>query len=162
MEDNHFAGLKSLIDDEQMGTPVGVLTLEYSKDKNYKEKIMINFIEYMQIRMANEGLWLNDMLAVPGMSKLMPPTPPMQRKWPKPPKLKPVPKTCRESKSLSQLDRTVDTLAKVGVGLFPPRREDLKRLLDRYKNQVTIRQRHHVFSKAAGMSLERSMTTESR
>ena len=105
---------------------------------------MMSFSEYVEMRTASEGLWLNDRLAIPGISKIMPPTPPKKTRPPTPPKIKPphAPKTCEGS--LDRLHQSVDELGKLGIGLLPPRKEDLKRLIDKQKNQVTVPQRSHV------------------
>lgn len=105
---------------------------------------MLSFYEFVAMQ---EGLMMPDDNAIPGISKIMPPTPPKKGKWPKPPKLKPVPKTCE---SWSQLDRHVADFDKLGIGLFPPRREDLQRLLDKYKSQVVIPQRTKATTWATG------------
>lgn len=107
---------------------------------------MLTFLEFLAIQ---EGMWLNDKLAIPGLSATPPPTPPKKGKWPKPPKLKPAYKTCE---SMDQLHRNVADLGKLGIGLFPPKKEDLERLLDKYKSQVAIPQRPKAATGATGCS----------
>jgi hypothetical protein len=95
---------------------------------------MRTFAEYIAMR---EGSWLNDKNAVVGLSKIAPPKPPNTARPTTPPKIKPpqVPKTSEGS--LDQLQQSVDVLGKLGIGLLPPRKDDLKRLIDKQKNQVT-------------------------
>lgn len=98
---------------------------------------MMTFMQFMEMRAA-EGLWLNDKNAVVGLSRIAPPTPPKKTRPTTPPKIKSphVPKTCEGS--LDQLHQNVDALGKLGIGLLPPEKEDLQRLIDKQKNQVTV------------------------
>jgi hypothetical protein len=100
---------------------------------------MMSFSEYVEMRTANEGLWLNDKLAVPGISKIMPPKPPKKTRPTPMPKIKP-PHVPKSEGSLDQLHRGVGELDRLGIGLLPPKKEDLKRLIDKHKNQVTVLQ----------------------
>jgi len=97
--------------------------------------MMMTFAEYVAMR---EGLWLNDKNAIEGISKTPPPKPPKTARPTPPPKIKP-PHVAKSEGSLDQLQRSVGELDKLGIGLLPPRKEDLKRLIDKQKNQVTIR-----------------------
>jgi hypothetical protein len=127
-------------------------------EKEYMK--MITFSEYVAMR---EGLWLNDKNAVVGLSKIAPPRPPKKTRPPTPPKIKPphVPKTCEGS--LDQLHQSVDELGKLGIGLLPPKKEDLKRMIDKQKNHITVpadpRSTRHLAmpAKAPGSPLERSV-----
>lgn len=94
------------------------------------------FSEYCAWR---EGLWLNDKNAIVGLSKIAPPTPPKKTKPTPPPKIKP-PHVAKTEGSLDQLQRSVGELDKLGIGLLPPKKDDLKRLIDKHKNQITVPQ----------------------
>lgn len=136
----------------------------YNIKENENMNKMMTFAEYVAMR---EGLWLNDKNAVVGLSKIAPPTPPKKTKPPTPPKIKPphVPKTCEGS--LDQFHQSVDELGKLGIGLLPPKEDDLKRLIDKQKNQITVPQRTHaqprpltVPTKAPGSPPGRSATVD--
>ena len=124
------------------GSPVaptgGLDTYNINIKENKNMDKMMTFAEYVAMR---EGLWLNDKNAVVGLSKIDPPTPPKKTRPLTPPKIKPphAPKTCEGS--LDQLHQSVDELGKLGIGLLPPRKEDLKRLIDKQKSQVTAPQK---------------------
>ena len=114
---------------------------------------MMTFTEYVAMR---EGLWLNDKNAIVGLSKIAPPTPPKKTRPPTPPKIKPphVPKTCEGS--LDQLHQSVDELGRLGIGLLPPKKEDLKRLIDKQKNQVVVPQQSAPGTAIASRTIVRS------
>ncbi|ETN80225.1 hypothetical protein NECAME_18028 [Necator americanus] len=95
---------------------------------------MMTFAEYVAMR---EGLWLNDKNAVVGLSKTPPPKPPKTARPMPPPKIKP-PHVPKVEGSLDQLHRSVGELDRLGIGLLPPKRDDLKRLIDKHKNQITV------------------------
>lgn len=95
---------------------------------------MMTFAEYVAMR---EGLWLNDKNAVVGLSKIAPPKPPKKTKPTPTPKIKPF-HVAKTEGSLDQLQRSVGELDRLGIGLLPPKRDDLKRLVDKHKNQVTV------------------------
>ena len=97
---------------------------------------MITFDQYCEMR-ANEGLWLNDKNAVVGLSKIAPPKPPKTTRPTPTPKIKP-PHVPKSEGSLDQLHRSVGELDRLGIGLLPPKTDDLKRLIDKQKNQVTV------------------------
>lgn len=109
----------------------------YTIKENENMNKMRTFAEYVAMR---EGLWLNDKNAVVGLSKIAPPKPPKTARPTPMPKIKP-PHVPKSEGSLDQLHQSVDELGKLGIGLLPPRKEDLKRLIDKQKNQVTVPQR---------------------
>ena len=96
--------------------------------------MMMTFAEYVAMR---EGLWLNDKNAVVGLSKTPPPKPPKTARPMPPPKIKP-PHVPKVEGALDQLHRSVGELDRLGIGLLPPKRDDLKRLIDKHKNQITV------------------------
>jgi len=116
------------------------------------------YMQFMEMGAA-EGLWLNDKNAVVGLSKIAPPKPPKTARPTPPPKIKPphAPKPCEGS--LDQLRQSVDALGKLGIGLLPPKKEDLKRLIDKQKNQVAVPRWPKAPEKALQSPLERSATT---
>lgn len=118
---------------------------------------MMTFQKYCEMR-ANEGLWLNDKLAVVGLSKIAPPKPPRKARPTPTPKIKP-PHVPKVEGSLDQLHRSVGELDRLGIGLLPPKKEDLKRLIDKQKNQVTVPQRPQTPEKAPQSPPGRSAAT---
>lgn len=108
------------------GSPMALPWELNTYNMNENNMKMITFAEYVAMR---EGLWLNDKNAVVGLSKMAPPKPPKKIKRPHVPKVE---------GSLDQLHRSVDDLSRMGIGLLPPKRDDLKRLIDKQKNQVTV------------------------
>jgi hypothetical protein len=97
---------------------------------------MLTFYEFVAVQ---EGLMIPDDNAIVGLSRIAPPKP---QKPQKPQKLKPPPKlkpfhALNASESLDQLHRNIAALDRLGIGLFPPKKEDLRRLLDKYKNQIS-------------------------
>lgn len=73
-----------------------------------------------------------------GVGRLI--APPKKTSLKPPPKLKPS-HAPRIEGSLDQLQRSVGELDRLGIGLPPPKEEDLKRLIDKQKNQVTVPRR---------------------
>jgi hypothetical protein len=95
--------------------------------------MMKTFAEYVAMR---EGLWLNDKNAIAGISKTPPPEPARPRPTPK---TKP-PHVPKSEGSLDQLHRSVDALGALGIGLLPPKKEDLKRVVDKQESQLVVSQ----------------------
>jgi hypothetical protein len=68
-----------------------------------------------------------------------PPLKPPKKTRPTTPKTEP-PHVSKVEGSLDQLHPSVADLARLGIGLLPPKKEDLQRLIDNHKNQIPSRQ----------------------
>jgi hypothetical protein len=100
---------------------------------------MMTFMQYMEMR-ATEGLWLNDKNAVPGMSKIIPPSPPKKSRSTAPPKIRPVhaprpAKPCREV----QLPDAMTALNRLGIDLLPPRNDEIEMMVEKDKRRPARR-----------------------
>jgi hypothetical protein len=104
---------------------------------------MKTFAEYVAMQ---EGLWLNDKNAVVGLSRTAPPTPPKKVKKPTPPKLNPVhapapTKTVGRVQNPAgdaQFPDALTMMARLGIPLIEPSKEQMRRLVDKVKNQVIV------------------------
>ena len=127
----------SVSGDEAKGTPIGVPSLEHMEARHYKENnIMMSFSEYVKMRTANEGLWLNDKNAVVGLSRTAPPKPPKKTRPPAPAKVKPVPvKPVGEAR----MPDAVSLMNRLGIVLLPPRSDETERLVEKDKQRLPRR-----------------------
>jgi hypothetical protein len=107
---------------------------------------MMTFEDYIQMR-ADEGLWLNDKNAVVGLSRTAPPTPPKKVKPPTPPKLNPV-HTPTPARTVGRVQNPVGDaqfpdaltmMARMGINLVEPSKDEMKRMIERGKKQLTTR-----------------------
>ena len=114
------------------GSPGALLQVLDTCSIKEKKHMVMTFAEYVAMR---EGLWLNDKNAIAGVSK----TPPKPARPTPTPKTKP-PHVPKSEGSLDQLHRSVDALGELGIGLLPPKKEDLKRVVDKQKSQVVVSQ----------------------
>jgi hypothetical protein len=104
---------------------------------------MKTFAEYVAMQ---EGLWLNDKNAVVGLSRTAPPTPPRKVKPPTPPRLNPVhdPAPARTVGRVqnpvvdAQFPDALTMMARMGIPLIEPSKEEMRRLVDKAKNRVIV------------------------
>jgi len=120
-----------------MGMPTGVPSLEHMEARHYNEKIvMINFSEYVEMRNANEGLWLNDKNAVVGLSKIAQPKPPKKARPTAPAKVKPVP---MKPVGEARMPDAVSLMNRLGIDLLPPRSDEIEKIVEKDKQRLPRR-----------------------